>query len=146
MKALLAITLALVLSACAHDPVVQKWVVENEPLAKAGTMPWSVYYMQYYGKLQESSARENRALMMERVNVMIAAAKGLEDGSVSRETFENVQRIFHAQLARDEDRADMEARRALAAGMVNMNNTMQMNRPVTCTSTGYGATVNTVCR
>jgi hypothetical protein len=130
------------LSGCVVDQALQKWSVENYAAAEAGKMPWSEYYLQFY-KQAEASQQPNKGAMLGRINAMITLAKMYESGQITKDQFETGQRMAKAEQAIDDENAELQTRRAMAAGFKAMGDA---NKSVTCSTYGYGNSATTTCR
>lgn len=130
---------AFALSGCATDLALTKWTEDNQVKAQAGSISWTDYYTQLYQRTEAANIT-GKGQALNRVNVMIAAARAYDAKQMSKEDFQNLQRIARAQQAIDEEAADNETRRRMAIGLNSMP------KPVTCTSQGWGNSVQTTCR
>lgn len=117
MKKWLFIATLVLLSACTGP--VTRWTNENFPKAKAGEMKWSEYYKQLYDRAMTANF-QNKASFLDRTNLMIRAATMHEDGRLTKEEFEHMQRIAQAGDAADDEAASNRSAAAWAAGLKAM--------------------------
>jgi hypothetical protein len=96
-----------------HDEQeIDNWAKDGESLAEAGRINWSDYYSQYLQKIAATPVT-NRALVVERLGIMITASQFYEQGRLDRDGFDSVRRIIRTYQTIDDAAANLLAREAL---------------------------------
>jgi len=122
MKILIFLVAGL-LAACASGPTpgqlaAQAYVDANRPLAIAGTLKWSTYYLGLYEKQQSGGAP---SFVLSTTNNLEATARRYEAGQISKKDFESARRGAQAEVAghyenlATQQRVEQQNRQMLAA-------------------------------
>jgi hypothetical protein len=135
MKILLI--LALLLSGCAtlntNMSPSESYAKVNRPLAIAGKLKWSDYYLGLYKKLQtESYMNTGNQLVI--CNELIDTAKELESGKLTQDQFESKRRDALGRLKQLEANAQIENEPSIFS--IPYGPAYTPPRATTCTSSG----------
>jgi len=113
-----AVALALCVCGCAiftetyGIQEVDNWVARNEPLAEAGRMKWSDFYVRYLEKVAATPVI-SQGPVVETLGILITASQFYEAGRVTREDFESVRRVVRTYQSIDDAAANLLARETL---------------------------------
>lgn len=122
MKRLLLILMVIWFAGCAGvPPELQKWSNETKAKAQAGEVQWSVYYKELFNRLSAANFPA-KGVTLERVNTLIVAAQGYEQGNITKEQFESVQRSMIAQQEATRDAARAQQARAIGNALEDYGN------------------------
>lgn len=159
MKALV-LTICLLMSACASntpDPRItefQQWRAGAFPMAKAGDLKWSAYYVEYYDRLLTLPASPQRTIDMQSVSELIPQARRYETGDLTKDQFDDINRAISARNQASREKANKQQQIEQAASDKEFQEKMKFKpiqswiKPtVTCATTQYPGsyTANTTC-
>jgi hypothetical protein len=95
---------------------VDNWARNNEPLAEAGKLKWSEFYVQYLERVSATPVI-SQGPVVERLGIMITASLFYEQGRLDKAAFDSVQRIVRTYQTIDDAAANMLARDALVRAL-----------------------------
>lgn len=116
MKIRIAVILVCLLAGCASTRLaeIQAYAATNRPLAEAGTIKWSDYYLGLHRVGVASGMPANTQM---RLNNMIRDAQQFEAGQITRDEFDYRRRAATAAETVDNERArELERQRMSAIG------------------------------
>lgn len=152
MKKLIMLFMVFFLCSCANmqNNNVSKYAESNIKLAKAGEMKWSDYYKGLYDELSKINSN-SKGEYLQLANTMIDASLDYENGKLTKDQFESIQRDAVAKGSMIDERSNAQARAASAQALDNYVRFQQMQRanmphPVNCNSYRVGNNVNTTCQ
>ena len=154
MKLLSAILtlLCIVIAGCASPQARQLkvYAAQQKELARAGTIKWSDYYKDLYGRTAALRGADRRADVMAMLNFLIAASLEYEKGAITKDAFEGIQRDAQVAMQRKSE----EDRQAATQGLQNdLSNALKgyaeatknppqiRRRPDPCFQDQYGQTI-----
>lgn len=116
----------LCLAACVHPAIGEfnAWEKTEMPRAEKGEIKWSDFYKEAFSKIEKAPIVSNRASSMARYNLMIQASQLFEQGALSKEDFEYMQRTQAAEAAAERQAAREAASRAMGQALKNYGNTV----------------------
>jgi len=111
--------LALFLAGCVNPAVkeVGNWAAVEKPRAERGEIKWSVYYKEFFSRIEKLPNIAGKAENMEWANLLIQAAQLYEAGTMSKDQFENMQRIARVEMQKTEQAQSAAAARAFGQAM-----------------------------
>jgi len=131
-KFALAVALSLQLAGCAiftetyGIQEVDNWATENEPLARAGKIKWSQFYVQYLDKVSATPVI-SQGPIVETLGIMVTASLFYEQGRLSKADFESVQHVVRTYQTIDDAAANVLAREALVRALERDRNPPDRN-------------------
>lgn len=130
------------ISACASSNPANEYAATYKPMAEAGTLPWSHYYQGAYDKVLVSQV-SNQGRVLQRLNLLIMAAKSYENGAITSDQFHFLRREAQAENAADNQQE--HARRIAALQQSLQSFTDNMNRQAEAAKRRIPVTTNTNC-
>ena len=121
-KRIAAVALVLLLCGCSlareihGGQEIDNWAQDNEQLAQAGKIKWSVFYAQYLDKVAATPTAD-QAAVMERLGILETAALFYEQGRIDRSGFDAVRGYTKTYGTIDDAAANNFARQALVQAL-----------------------------
>lgn len=161
---LIALCTALVLTGCANQEVLKigAWSETASAKAELGEILWSDYYKQVFEKYSSAGSIPDKSEYMRLMNIMITASEGYESNQISKNEFQNLQRILKQQEQRLAEQQNGKNRAAWAAAFSSMGQSsadnaayyrQQANKPqntytppVVCDSRALSGGIQTTCK
>lgn len=95
---------------------IDNWAKDNEPLAESGQIKWSQFYAQYLEKISATPASD-QGWVMERLGIMVTAARFYEEGRIDKAAFDSIRRTVLTYQKIDDPAANRLAREALVRAL-----------------------------